>query len=98
MSQATSRRERASQHHVMATQDDVRRTVLSLPVTTEDPASSRFFVDGKQFAWAWNERADPKRARVPNPDVVAVRVGNEFEKETLRRAGSAPIWRQRRSG
>jgi len=31
----------------MATQDDVRRIVLSLPATTEDPASFRFFVDGK---------------------------------------------------
>jgi len=30
----------------MATQDDVRRIVLSLPATTEDPARFRFFVDG----------------------------------------------------
>ena len=67
----------------MASQDDVRRLVLSLPETTEDPNGFRFFVDGKQFAWAWNERIDPKRVRVPNSDVVAVRVGNEFEKETL---------------
>lgn len=73
----------------MATQDDVRRIALALPATTEDPNSFRFFVDGKQFAWAWNERLDPKRARVPNAEVVAVRVGNEFEKETLLEMDSA---------
>ena len=67
----------------MATQEDVRRIALALPATTEDPDGFRFFVDGKQFAWAWLERTAPKRARVPNADVVALRVGNEFEKETL---------------
>lgn len=67
----------------MATQDDVRRIALGFPETTEDSASFRFFVDGKQFVWAWNERVDPKRARVPNPEVIAVRVGNEIEKESL---------------
>jgi len=67
----------------MATQDDVRRIALGFPETTEDSTSFRFFVDGKQFVWAWNERVDPKRARVANSEVIAVRVGNEFEKESL---------------
>ena len=67
----------------MATEDDARRIALALPATTEDPNSLRFFVDGKAFAWSWLERVDPKRARVPNPDVIAVRVGDESEKETL---------------
>jgi hypothetical protein len=67
----------------MATQDDVRRIALSLPETTEDPDGFKFLIDGKQFVWTWYERIDPKRARVPNADVVAVRVGNEFEKEAL---------------
>jgi len=67
----------------MASQDDVRRIALALPGTTEDPDGFRFFVDGKQFAWSWLERIDQKRARVPNADVVALRVGNEFEKEAL---------------
>jgi len=40
-------------------------------------------VDGKQFVWLWHERIDPRRPRVPNPAVIAVRVANEFEKETL---------------
>jgi hypothetical protein len=67
----------------VADQDDVRRIALSLPATTEDPGSFRFFVEGKQFAWSWLERVDPKGARFRNPDVIAVRVGNEFEKESL---------------
>ena len=67
----------------MATQDDVRRIALALPETTEDPSSFRFSVDGKAYAWAWLQRLDPKRARVPSSDVVAVRVANEFEKEGL---------------
>jgi hypothetical protein len=67
----------------MATREDVRRIALLLPETTEDPNGFKFLVDGKQFAWTWLERIDPKRARVPNADVIAVRVGNEFEKETI---------------
>lgn len=67
----------------MATQDDVRRIALALPETTEDPHSFRFFVDGRAFVWSWLERIDPNKARVPNPDVIAVRIADEFEKATL---------------
>jgi hypothetical protein len=67
----------------MASQDDVRRIALALPETTEDLHSFRFFVDGKAFVWSWLERIDPNRARVPNPDVIAVRVADESEKKTL---------------
>ena len=67
----------------MATQDDVRRIALSLAETTEDREGFRFFVDGKAFVWSWLERIDPKRARIPSADVIAVRVGNEIEKESL---------------
>lgn len=67
----------------MASQDDVRRIALSLPETTEDPNGFGFSVAGKAFAWAWLERADPKRARLPNAEVVALRIGDEFEKEVL---------------
>ena len=37
-----------------------------MPEATADPNGFRFFVDGKQFAWAWMERVEPKRARVPS--------------------------------
>jgi hypothetical protein len=67
----------------MATQDDVRRIALALPETTEDPLSFRFFVDGKAFVWSWLERVDPKKARVPSPDVITVRVADESDKDAL---------------
>jgi hypothetical protein len=35
------------------------------------------------FAWAWNERIEPGRPRVPNPEVLAVRVVSLAEKEEL---------------
>jgi len=67
----------------MPDQEDVRHIALSLPETSEDPNGFRFFVKGKQFAWAWMERADPKGPRIPNRDVIAVRVANELEKQSL---------------
>jgi len=67
----------------MATQDDVRRIALSLAATSEGTDGFAFLVNGKAFLWAWQERTDPKRARVPSHEVIAVRVGNEFEKEAL---------------
>ena len=66
----------------MATRADVRRIALSLPGTTEE-AGFNFTVGGKGFAWPWLERLDPKKARVPNPEVIAVRVANELEKQAL---------------
>jgi len=67
----------------MADQSDVRRLALALPETTEDANGFRFFVAGKQFAWAWMERPDPRRARVASRDAIAVSVAGELEKETL---------------
>jgi hypothetical protein len=37
----------------------------------------------KGFAWAWNERIEPKKPKVPNPEVLAVRVASLAEKEEL---------------
>jgi hypothetical protein len=67
----------------VATQRDVRRIALSLPGATEDPREFRFLVDGKMFVWLRPERVDPKRARVPNPDVLVVRVGSEIDKQVV---------------
>ena len=66
----------------MATRDDVRRIALSLPGAREEDGFS-FAVAGKSFAWPWMERLDPKKARVPNPEVMGVRVANELEKQAL---------------
>ena len=67
----------------MATQRDVRRIALSLPGTSEDPNEFRFLVEGKMFVWLWPERVAPTGARVPNPDVIVVRVGNEIDKQVM---------------
>jgi hypothetical protein len=71
----------------MATQDDVRRIALSLPETVEEDGRFAFAVRNKGklrgFVWVWLERIHPKKARVPQPEVVAVRVANLDEKQLL---------------
>jgi hypothetical protein len=71
----------------MANQEDVRRIALSLPGTREADDHFGFSVLNKRkakgFVWAWNERIDPKKPRVPNSEVVAVRVASRFDKEAL---------------
>src|SRR6266487_361070 len=71
----------------MADQDDVRRIALALPEAREAEDRFAFSVasKGKQkgFVWAWNERVDPKKPRVPRSDVVAIRVADRFEKDAL---------------
>ena len=71
----------------MATQDDVRRIALALPQIEEGEDHFAFSVPtrGKQrgFAWVWMERVAPKKPRVAQPAVLAVRVANIEEKEAL---------------
>ena len=67
----------------MATREDLRRIAIALPQTTTDNDGFSYNVAGKAIAWTWLERIDPKKARVPNPDVVGVRVADESEKELL---------------
>ncbi len=67
----------------MATREDLRRLALALPQTTTDNNGFSYSVAGKPIVWTWLERIYPKKARVPNPDVIAVRVADESEKELL---------------
>jgi hypothetical protein len=71
----------------LATQSDVRRIALSLPDTEEGEGHFAFSVRVKDkpkgFAWVWMERIDPKKPRVANPGVLAVRVASVGEKDTL---------------
>jgi hypothetical protein len=71
----------------VADQEDVRRIALALPDTSEAEDHFSFSVlnKGKQkgFVWAWNERIEPKKPRVPRADVVAVRVVDQSDKEAL---------------
>ena len=71
----------------MATQSDVRRIALSFPETEEAKGHFAFSVmnkgKAKGFAWVWMERIEPKKPRVPNPLVLAVRVANLVNKDLL---------------
>ena len=64
----------------MATQADVRRIALSFPESEEAADRFAFSVRNKDklrgFVWVWMERIQPKKPRVPNSGVVAVRVAS----------------------
>jgi hypothetical protein len=71
----------------VATQADVRRIALSFPETEEVEGRFAFSVLNKGklkgFAWVWMERVTPKKARVANPAVLAVRVVSLGEKDLI---------------
>ena len=80
----------------MADQSDVRRIALALPETIEGEERFAFSVRNrgkeKGFVWVWMERVEPKRPRVPNPEVVAIRVADHEEKELLLAADPAKFF------
>jgi len=71
----------------MATQANVRRIALSLPGVEEAADKFAFSVANKGklkgFVWVWMERITPKKPRVANCGVIAVRVANNGQKEAL---------------
>jgi hypothetical protein len=71
----------------MATLADVRRIAMSLPEVEESSDRVAFSVRStgkpKGIAWTWLERVQPKKARVPNPGVIAVRVANLTHKDLI---------------
>ena len=71
----------------MATLKDVQRIALSLPDTESSPNGHGFSVRNKDklkgFAWVWQERLAPKKPRVPNTSVIAVRVPNLAHKDAM---------------
>lgn len=74
----------------MATQAHVRRICLALPGTVEGKERFAFSVPNKGklkgFVWVWLERVNPKKPRVPQPKVVAIRTANLDDKEFLLKA------------
>jgi hypothetical protein len=71
----------------MATRSEVRKIALAFPEVKEKDGHFAFEVlNGEKyrgFAWVWMERVHPKKPRVPNPEVLAVRVPNLDAKEIL---------------
>ena len=80
----------------MATQKDVRRIALSLPAAEQVRGRFAFAVPNKRklkaFVWVWMERVTPKKPRVPNFDVIAVRVANLAERDRLLAADSTKFF------
>ena len=80
----------------MATLADLQRIALALPETEEEAERIAYAVlnKGKRkgIAWVWMERVDPKKARIPNLDVIAIRVRNNAEKEMLVEAEPAKFF------
>jgi hypothetical protein len=83
----------------MADLADVRRIALSLPETVESEDDFGFRVrntssksGSKQFAWTWYERVTEGKPRVPRPDVLAVRVAGQAEKDILLAADPAKFF------
>ncbi len=73
----------------MATHAQVRRIAMKLPGVSESDAPNDFGFSvenkGKQkgFVWLWKERVEPKKPRVPNRGVIAVRVPNLAQKDLI---------------
>ena len=71
----------------MADHEDVRRIARSLPDAVEGTGQFGFSVmnkgKAKGFAWSWMERVHPKKPRIANDEVLAVRVANEGDKQML---------------
>ena len=71
----------------MATLQDVQRIATTLPDTIQGEEGYSFAVlnkgKHKGFAWVWMERVYPKKPKVPNTEVIALRVADEEEKQML---------------
>jgi hypothetical protein len=65
--------------------EDARRIALTLPETTAEGTQIGVRRGSKirGMAWLWNERVHPKKPRVPNPEVLAIRTASNEEKEAL---------------
>ncbi len=78
----------------MATPDDLRRIALSfagVEAGTGEQLGFSVLIKGKSkgIAWEWRERIHPKKARVINPNVYAIRTPNMMAKEMWVQEGEA---------
>jgi len=80
--------------------EDARRIASTLPETMA--AGTHIGVRRgskiRGIAWHWNERIHPRKPRVPNPGVLAVRVASNEEKEIDAWRSQAPPALIRESG
>ncbi|HVN01689.1 MAG TPA: MmcQ/YjbR family DNA-binding protein [Caulobacteraceae bacterium] len=59
----------------MSDAETVRRLALAQPEATDASSGARlaFEVEGRGFAWTFMRRVHPKKPRVPDPEVLAIR-------------------------
>lgn len=71
----------------MATHAQVRKIAMALPGVSASATELAFSVEhkgkAKGFLWTWKERVEPKKPRIPNPGVIAVRVPNLAQKDLI---------------
>ena len=68
----------------MVTEEDVRSICLSLPgVSAEQPLAVSNKGKLRGLAWVWLKRIDPKKGRIPWPEVYAIRTPSLDAKEAL---------------
>lgn len=71
----------------MVTHDDIRQICSQLPGSVEGNQRFGFEVPVKGklkgYAWSWAERVDPKKARVINDSVLAIRTPGLTAKEVI---------------
>ncbi len=69
---------------------------MTLPGTVAEPDRFAFSLPAKGknkgYAWVWLERIAPKKARVPNPSVLALRVSSLAVKDLMIRAEPAKFF------
>ena len=81
----------------MASFDDIRCVALSYPGVVEGDGPQRAFgipvrVRSKGICWEWMERVEPKKPKLPNPDVWAFRVPGLAKKEALIATGPPELY------
>lgn len=73
--------------HAPATLADVCRLSTALPNVEGAPDPLGYGVRRgarvRGFVWSWKERRTPGSPRVPNPDVIAVRVANVAQRDLM---------------
>ncbi len=71
----------------MATVAQVRTIALALEGTVASTTDLAFGVEVKGklkgYAWSWKERVEPKKPRIPNLGVLAIRVSGNGQKEMM---------------
>ena len=81
----------------MASFDDIRCVALSYPGIVEGDGPQRAFgipvrARSKGICWEWMERVDPKKPKLPNPDVWAFRVPGLAKKDALIATGPPELY------